>query len=436
MERRIDHPGRMWLERLMSNTYKFPEDFIWATATAAHQVEGGNTNNDVWVMEQTPHSMFREKSGEACDHFNRYPEDIRMLADLGFNSYRFSIEWSRVEPEPGVYSQEALSHYRRMLQCCYDNGLTPMVTLHHFTSPIWLLKDGGWQSAETPGRFADYASLVAGSLGDLISRICTINEANIGRVLTANGTMPPLHVLQASKSWQEASAVIGVTAEEFLPFMFTVTDQAREIVMQAHHMAVAEIRRINPDIQCGITLAVDDIIAVEGGVQLAEQHRREVNKVYLEELKDDDFVGVQSYTRHRFDNNGPVEPEQGVELTQMGYEFWPESLEASIRVAHAVSGLPVLVTENGIATQDDGRRKEFIHRALQGVGRCIDDGVPVLGYTYWSAFDNFEWMLGYGPTFGLIAVNRSTQERTAKDSARWLGDVARSGFMQPGGAWL
>jgi beta-glucosidase len=242
--------------------YRFPENFIWATATAAHQVEGGNTNNDVWVMEQTPHSMFREKSGDACDHFNRYPEDIRMLAELGFNSYRFSIEWARVEPQPGVYSQDALEHYRRMLQCCHDNGLKPTVTLHHFTSPIWLLKDGGWQSAETPGRFADYAGRVARSLGDLISRICTINEANIGRVLTSSGVMPPLQKLQASKGWQEVSAVIGVNAETFLPFMFAVTDQAREIVMQAHHRAVAAIRRINPGIPCGITLAVEDMTSL------------------------------------------------------------------------------------------------------------------------------------------------------------------------------
>jgi beta-glucosidase len=380
--------------------YRFPENFIWATATAAHQVEGGNTNNDVWVMEQTPHSMFREKSGDACDHFNRYPEDIRMLAELGFNSYRFSIEWARVEPQPGVYSQDALEHYRRMLQCCHDNGLKPTVTLHHFTSPIWLLKDGGWQSAETPGRFADYAGRVARSLGDLISRICTINEANIGRVLTSSGVMPPLQKLQASKGWQEVSAVIGVNAETFLPFMFAVTDQAREIVMQAHHRAVAAIRRINPGIPCGITLAVEDIVAVDGGEQLAEQHRREVNEVYLADLK-----------------------------TQMGYEFWPESLEASIRTAHAMSGLPVLVTENGIATPDDNRRREFVYRALEGVARCIDDGIPVLGYTYWSAFDNFEWMLGYEPTFGLIAVDRSTQERTIKDSARWLGGIARSSIM-------
>jgi beta-glucosidase len=409
--------------------YRFPENFIWATATAAHQVEGGNTNNDVWVMEQTPHSMFREKSGDACDHFNRYPEDIRMLAELGFNSYRFSIEWARVEPQPGVYSQDALEHYRRMLQCCHDNGLKPTVTLHHFTSPIWLLKDGGWQSAETPGRFADYAGRVARSLGDLISRICTINEANIGRVLTSSGVMPPLQKLQASKGWQEVSAVIGVNAETFLPFMFAVTDQAREIVMQAHHRAVAAIRRINPGIPCGITLAVEDIVAVDGGEQLAEQHRREVNEVYLADLKQDDFVGVQSYTRHRFNSRGPVGPEQGVELTQMGYEFWPESLEASIRTAHAMSGLPVLVTENGIATPDDNRRREFVYRALEGVARCIDDGIPVLGYTYWSAFDNFEWMLGYEPTFGLIAVDRSTQERTIKDSARWLGGIARSSIM-------
>ncbi len=411
--------------------YRFPRGFIWATATAAHQVEGGNTNSDVWVMEQTAHSMFKEKSGDACDHFNRYPADIRMLAELGFNTYRFSIEWARVEPLPGVYSQAALAHYRRVLQCCQDNGLEPTVTLHHFTSPIWLLQEGGWCSAKTPARFADYAALVTDALGDLISRICTINEANIGRVLTSSGVMPPLEKLQASKGWQEASATIGVPADTFLPFMFAVTDQAKDTVMQAHHQAVRAIRSSNPNIPCGLTLAVQDIVAVEGGTALAQLHHEQVNEAYLKQIKQDDFVGVQNYSRHRYNRDGPIAAEAGVELTQMGYEFWPESLESSIRTAHALSGLPVLVTENGIATADDQRRQVFVHRALQGVARCIDDEIPVLGYTYWSAFDNFEWMLGYEPTFGLIAVDRLTQQRTIKNSARWLGEIARSGWLPP-----
>ena len=140
----------------------------------------------------------------------------------------------------------------------------------------------------------------------------------------------------------------------------------------------------------------------------------------------DDFVGVQCYTRHRYDANGAMPTEEGVELTQMGYEFWPEALERSIRQAYEYSGLPVLVTENGLASTDDSRRIAFIERALQGVKNCLKDDIPMMGYTYWSLLDNYEWMLGYRPTFGLIAVDRTTQLRTVKDSAVWLGNIART----------
>lgn len=408
---------------------KFPDDFIWGTATAAHQVEGNNSNCDIWVMEGTPHSMFVEPSGVACDHYHRYPEDIALMAELGFNSYRFSIEWARIEPSPGHFSADAISHYRQMLQCCVDHGLKPFVTLHHFTSPIWLIQQGGWNSDETPGRFADYAGRVCSDLGDLIAGLCTINEVNIGRVLTASGMMPPLEKIQASPGWIEAADQFGISPTALMPFMFTITDDAMQTVMRAHRQAVDRIRAVSPGLRCGATLAVQDIQAAPGGEALAAQHEEQVNTIYLSQLAGDDFVGVQCYTRHRFDAAGPVPAEDGVELTQMGYEFWPEALEVSIRKAHQVSGLPVLVTENGVATTDDTRRQDFIERALNGVVNCLRDGVPVLGYNYWSAMDNYEWMLGYRPTFGLIAVDRATQERTIKPSARWLGAIARqNGF--------
>jgi beta-glucosidase len=159
---------------------------------------------------------------------------------------------------------------------------------------------------------------------------------------------------------------------------------------------------------------------------MAAQMRRSINDVYLENLRGDDFVGVQTYSRLRVGPQGPLPPEEGVELTQMHYEFWPEALEATIRYASAVTGIPVIVTENGLATGDDSRRIEYVERALHGVHRCLTDGLDVRGYTYWSAFDNFEWMQGYRPTFGLIAVDRETQVRTVKPSARWLGAVARA----------
>jgi beta-glucosidase len=409
----------------------FPENFLWGTATAAHQVEGGNVNSDFWVLEHAPETIFAEPSGDACDHYHRYAEDIALLAELGFTMYRFSLEWARIEPEEGEFSQAALNHYRRMLLDCHEHGLTPMVTFHHFTSPRWLMASGGWEGKNTPEKFARYCEHTTKHLGDLIGAACTINEANIGPLLLNSGVLPPRAQLQQALWWVAAAKSLGVAPDKFVPFLYAISSQSRDTILAAHHQAVAAIKSGPGDFPVGITLALQDIQAAEGGEHYADQMRREISDVFLEAIRGDDFVGVQTYSRHRFGPNGPLPPEAGVELTQMGYEFWPEALEASIRHAIAVAGIPVMVTENGIGTTDDTRRIAYVKRALQGVANCLHDGLDVRGYTYWSALDNYEWTLGYRPTFGLIAVDRETQKRTVKPSGRWLGEIARTnGSMQ------
>jgi beta-glucosidase len=179
----------------------------------------------------------------------------------------------------------------------------------------------------------------------------------------------------------------------------------------------------------GITLALQEYQALPGGEERAARLRHDVNDVFLEAIRGDDFLGVQVYSRVRVGVEGLAGPEEGVELTQMGYEFWPEALEAMIRHASAVAQIPMIVTENGIATEDDSRRIAYVERALHGVDACLRDGLDVRGYTYWSALDNFEWNFGYRPTFGLIGVDRSTQVRTPKPSARWLGNIARNNAL-------
>jgi beta-glucosidase len=175
-----------------------------------------------------------------------------------------------------------------------------------------------------------------------------------------------------------------------------------------------------------VTLSMADYQALPGGEERMARMRHQREDIYLEAARGDDFIGVQAYSRTRVGPDGDAGPEPGREVTQMGYEFWPQALEATVRRAAEVAAVPVLVTENGIGTADDTRRLAYTQEALAGLARCIDDGLDVRGYVHWSALDNFEWVLGYGPTFGLIAVDRATQERTVKPSARWLGDVARA----------
>ncbi len=408
----------------------FPKGFLWGTATAAHQVEGNNVNSDNWLLEHVPGTIYLEPSGDACDHYHRYPEDIALLAELGFNMYRFSIEWARIEPEEGEFSKASLEHYRRMLATCHEHGITPMVTFHHFTSPRWLIAAGGWEDKDTPDRFARYCERATHYLGDLIGAACTLNEPNLALLLPKSGIIPPPDPQQPAPWWLATANALGITPDRLAPFVFASSDRAVETMLNAHCRAVESIKAGPGDFPVGLTLALQDIQAGEGGEEMAAQMRRAINGVYLENLRRDDFAGVQTYSRIRFGPEGPLPPEEGVELTQMGYEFWPEALEATIRYAASVTGIPVIVTENGLATTDDTRRIAYIQRALQGVANCLNDGLDVRGYIYWSAFDNFEWMMGYRPTFGLIAVDRETQKRTVKPSARWLGAIARANRLE------
>ena len=410
----------------MTTTFRFPAGFLWGAATAAHQVEGNNVNSDFWVMEYAPGSMFAEPSGDACDHYHLYHEDIALLARLGFNAYRFSVEWARIEPEEGQFSRAALEHYRRMLAACREHGLTPIVTFHHFTSPRWLIREGGWESKETPDRFARYCERTARHLGDLMGAACTINEANIGAVLTNAGFLPPVGVVQQATWWIAAAQTMGAAPDRFAPFLFALSPQAIDIIMAAHRRGVEAIKSAAASLPVGITLALQDVQAMPGGEAQAAHLNRQINDLFLEQLSGDDFVGVQSYSRMRVGPDGPLPPEEDAEKTQMGYEFYPEALEGVIRRASEKARIPVIVTENGIGADDDARRIVYVERALQGVIRCLNDGLDVRGYIYWSAMDNFEWMLGYRPTFGLIAVDRATQRRTPKPSASLLGAIARA----------
>jgi beta-glucosidase len=385
----------------------FPDGFLWGTATAAHQVEGGNVNNDWWAFEHDAHTPCLEPSGDACDSFHRWPEDLDLVAGLGLGAYRFSVEWSRVEPEEGEWSMASLEHYRAICAGCHERGLVPVVTFHHFTSPRWLAARGGWEAADAPERFARFCERAARHLGDLVGWACTLNEPNIvAQMGYGYGIFPP-----AVRDWDRRRAV-------------------NDAFGRAHRLAVEALRGGPGEFPVGLTLSMNDWQAVPGGEERLAELRRDSEDVFLESTGGDDFVGVQNYSRVRVDASGMLGPEQGVFVTQMGYEYWPEALGATVRRAAEKSGLAVVVTENGIGTEDDGRRRDFVTEALQSLHACVEDGIDVRGYFHWSLLDNFEWVLGYGPTFGLVAVDRRSFERRKKPSADWLGSVARANALE------
>lgn len=387
----------------------FPQGFRWGTATAAHQVEGNNWNNDWWAWEHAPGTPCEEPSGDACDQFNLYDSDIALCAALGFDNYRFSIEWSRIEPEQGEFSRSALDHYRRVLASCHAHGIEPVVTFHHFTTPRWVVAEGGWHTASTVDRFLRFAERSVDHLGDLIGTACTINEPNIVSFVGYQmGFFPPGSTDDAQFAAANANFI------------------------DAHRRVVPILKGGPGDFPVGLTLSMADYQAVPADDERAIARRDEIRAVsedqFLDIVGEDDFLGVQVYSRTRVGPDGVLGGEEGVPTLPMGYEFWPESLGACLRRAWEYTGgkVPLLVTENGIGTDEDPQRIEYVKRALHGVLSCIDDGIDVRGYTYWSLMDNFEWAFGYRPRFGIIAVDRATQRRTVKPSGEWLSTVVRA----------
>jgi beta-glucosidase len=418
---------------MIDRNIRFPADFVFGSATAAHQVEGNNVHNDWWAHEHAPDTNAIEPSGIACDHYHRFVDDFRLLQLLGHPAHRLSIEWSRIEPAEGQIQAAEIDHYRQVLETLRELQIEPWVTLHHFTLPLWFTQRGGFARAENVEPFRRFVELIAQRYGDLVEHWCTINEPSVPAEMGYRfGYFPP----------RQADA--GVAAD-VLTNLFRAHTAAAEAV-RAH-------ARLRP--QIGITLSV---MAAEplhpdsaADRALAAARDAETNGVSFEALRtgvfnypgrapveiaglgeSSDFVGVQYYSRMRYDAalDGLALPALERTLSQMGWEVYPEGFGPLLERA-AQTGLPVYVTENGMACDDDRIRVEYIADHLDVVDRVRRAGADVRGYFYWSAMDNFEWNFGYGPKFGLVAVDRTTLTRAPRPSAYFFRDIIRERKLTP-----
>ncbi|GAB2844673.1 family 1 glycosylhydrolase [Actinocorallia aurea] len=396
--------------------------FLWGASTAPHQIEGNNLNTDWWMREQLMPGM--ERSGDAVDSYHRFAEDMRLLAEAGLNSYRFGIEWARIEPAPGRYSNAELAHYRRMIDTALELGLKPVVTLHHFTHPLWFAERGSWMADDAVERFTDYVRKAAGIL-DGVEWVCTINEPNmlalmVGMERAAKAAMASGEDL---KKWM--SPTVEGAARPVLP---NPDPEVGRRLIEAHHAARGVLWE-NTDAKVGWTVACQALVARPGCEALLKELQDVRENLYLEAAREDDFIGVQSYSSQDVDENGIVPHPQTPDTTLTGNAYRPDALGIAVRHAWQVTGeVPVLITENGIATDDDTRRVAYTSEALRHLFATIDEGIDVRGYLHWSALDNFEWG-HWKPTFGLIAVDRETFQRHPKPSLAWLGGVAGRGAL-------
>ncbi|MFI5901003.1 glycoside hydrolase family 1 protein [Streptomyces cyaneofuscatus] len=393
----------------MTHARHLPDGFLWGASTAAHQIEGGNTNSDWWLFEHTQNPIVKEPSGDACDSYHRWREDMDLLAQLGFTDYRFSIEWARIEPAPGEFSRAAIAHYRRMVEGARERGLRPMVTLHHFTHPRWFAERGGWAAAGSDDLFARFITAAAPVFATDVAHVCTINEPNILAVMAT--AQAALASGQAVSFAENPPAPDGATTEALI---------------LAHARAMETVKSHAPQVNAGWSLANMVCQPLPGAEDVAAEYRHPRLDIFLEAARGNDWLGVQAYTRTIIGPQGRLPVPEDAERTLMGWEYYPQAVGHALRHSASVApGVPLIVTENGIATGDDTRRIDYTTGALDSLTSAMDDGIDVRGYFHWSALDNYEWGR-YAPTFGLVAVDRETFVRTPKPSAAWLGAAGRT----------
>ena len=417
-----------------------PDDFLWGAATSAQQAEG-NQHNDWSEWESSvaeklakgAESRLKNEipdfesirdiatdpksyiSGAATDHYNRYKEDFDILKELCLNTYRFSVEWARIEPEPGKYNKTELKHYADMVTELRKRGIEPMVTLHHFTNPTWLKDHGGWHGSEVADRFATYAEVVAKNIGN-VKYYMTINEPGSYLLMRYLG---------------------GGAWPEWPNLSFNLPQGYRYLknVVKAHEKAAEKMKAFNPDIQIGLAHAMIDyqLGRRDPLSWLAKKQIEYIPNTYLLNrlVGHVDYIGVNYYLRMLI-KSGFSHPakwalrsaEGDKKLSDMGWGLYPKGLY-TITQGLKKYNLPILITENGIADAEDRLRAKYIKDHINEMMRSRKDGADIRGYYYWSLLDNYEWSEGYLPKFGLIAVDRKTQKRTIKPSAKEYSKIIK-----------
>lgn len=413
-------------------TMIFPPDFLWGTATAAHQVEGNNKNSDWWQWEQSEgHIEGGQKSGLACDWWANAEADLDQAAEMGTNAHRFSLEWSRIEPEPSVFDADAIDRYRQILKAMQARGIEPMVTLHHFSNPLWLVEKGDFETEVVVDYFQRFVAKVAAELGDLIPKWITINEPMVyvyfrylAKLFPAPHTVGWAAAFRAIRNLLRCHAAAYHTIKEKFP-------EAQ--VSVAKNMALFEPRLGGNKLDAWWAKRIAWLFNTMWMDSLVDGRLRwPVGRGRLKNLAGSfDFIGINYYSRYylRFPpRKGFYDDQWGPEavVSDGNYgEVYPQGLFRVIKdVLHYDK--PIYITENGLPDAADRLRPSFIITHLREIWRAISFCFPVMGYYHWSLVDNFEWHHGWKMKFGLIEMDPETQQRQWRDSGRLYREICHS----------
>lgn len=405
---------------LMNKQLKFPQGFLWGAATSAHQVEGNNFNDwtewenknakrlakeaeeyyQDWQKKQFPEMLDPKNyiSGRACDHYNRFESDFDIAKSLNHNAHRFSIEWSRIEPEENKFNQDEIEHYKQVIKSLRQRGLEPFVTLWHWTLPVWVAEQGGWENKESIEYFSRYTKKIVKELGTEVNFWITLNE-------------PMVHVVN------------GYLRGVFPPNKKNVfkTEKVFNNFIKAHQVAYQAIHSYYPKAQVSIAGLLNYFEPAHSWCPI-ERFIAWLGKYYwnyrfLKKSKDYlDYIGFDYYFHDRIVWHPPFRKNLNQEVSDLNWEIYPKGIYHVLKDLKKYNK-PIYIAENGLADAEDTKREKFIKDHLFWMHKAIQEGVDVRGYFYWSLLDNFEWDKDFWPRFGLEEIDYKTMERKIRPSA-------------------
>jgi beta-glucosidase len=399
----------------------FPEGFYWGAATASYQVEGGNENTD-WAKAANEGRV--PPCGASSDHYHRYIQDFDIAKSLGHTAHRFSIEWARVEPQPGQFDDMAIAHYRQVLLALRDRGITPFVTLWHFTLPLWFSESGGFERKDSPEIFARYATYVVEQLGDLCDHFSTMNEPNVfGSNGWLRGSWPPFKrfALTDLVSITNSGRTYESRASKGLAPLIMYWRVMKHLA-QAHTLAYTSIKEVSPRTEVSV---VKHVIVFDANWNPFNKLKARLAHFFWTDIfmrrtvRHVDSIGLNYYFYTRFGDT------RTWRKTDMDWNFAPEHIYDALMKLHKYKK-PLFVSEAGLADADDSGRAEYIQKQVEAVWQAIEDGADVRGHLYWSLLDNYEWALGFEKRFGLVEINYQTLERKIRPSAYVYKEICES----------
>lgn len=408
--------------------FKFPKNFLWGVSTSAHQIEGGNHNQwSVWELEnakslatQAPYqyddlahwpdirdaakSANNYVSGAAANHYELFERDVALVQKMNMNSFRFSVEWSRIQPEQGVWNAEAVEHYKAVLAACKKRNIEPVVALFHFTLPVWFAELGGFEKRANIDHFVNFSERILSELGPTVKYVITMNEPEVYAVESYyRAKWPP-------------------QGQGFFRTVKVMNNLAR-----AHNRVAKRVHEMSRRYKVSI---IDNGVYVYPGDDSALSVRSAALMQYLTDdyfmkkiIKTCDFIGVNYYFSHRVYGYRIHNPDD--HLNDMGWSMEPEHIQQMIERLYEKYQLPIFITENGLADAKDEYRQWWLMQTIVGINKAIASGVEVIGYLHWSLIDNFEWDKGFWPRFGLFDVDYRTMKRTPRASAVWFAKILK-----------